>query len=84
MIIIIIRLSLTGCFNLQINGLGIGLADMPLTVFTVSELLYQYLKLTCEKLAKEKKEDDEDDDASSVGSEVAEAEDKEELVCAKA
>lgn len=78
-IVLIFLRALIGDEEREINGLGIGLADMPLTVFTVSELLYQYLKLTCEKLAKEKKEDDEDDDASSVGSEVVEAEDKEEL-----
>ena len=45
---------------------------MPLTTFTVSELLYHYLKLTCEMPVKEKDDgnddDDDDDDASSVSS----------------
>ena len=75
----------------QINGLGIGLADMPLTVFTVSELVYHYLKLTCDKQSKEhgdkrdgnKKDDeqkDDDDDASSVGSAEDKLVDQEEMV----
>ena len=75
----------------QINGLGIGLADMPLTVFTVSELVYHYLKLTCDKQSKEQgdkgdgtKKDDEqkdyDDDASSVGSAEEGQVDQEEMV----
>ena len=45
---------------------------MPLTTFTVSELLYHYLRLTCEMPVKEKDDDndddDDDDDASSVSS----------------
>ena len=55
---------------------------MPLTAFTVSELLYHYIRLTCEKPSKEQKDDDEDDDASSVGSAVVDpVVSQEELVC---
>ena len=53
---------------------------MPLTTFTVSELLYHYLRLTCEKSAKEKKDDEDDDDASSVSSITDDVVDKEEMV----
>lgn len=43
---------------------------MPLTLFTVSDLLYQYLRLTDEKQAKEREGDDDNDDASSIESSV--------------
>ena len=49
----------------QVNGLGLGLADMPLTVFTVSDLVYYYLKFTCEESSTE---NDDNDDSSSIGS----------------
>ncbi len=54
------------------NGLGIGLADMPLTLFTVSELVYYYLKFTCGEQKRssmtEEEVKDDNDDGSSVGS----------------
>ena len=54
------------------NGLGIGLADMPLTLFTVSELVYYYLKFTCSEQKRssttEEEVKDDNDDGSSVGS----------------
>ena len=60
--------------------MGIGLADMPLTTFTVSELLFHYLRLTCEQPVKEKKGDEDDDDASSVSSVADDIVCKEEMV----
>ena len=66
---------------------------MPLTVFTVSELLYHYLRLTCSKPVKEDKANDskdgdegdeeEADDASSVASTNHGFVDEEEMVCKK-
>jgi len=71
-VVLVFLRTLIGEEEREINGLGIGLADMPLTTFTVSELLYHYLKLTCEMPVKEKDDgnddDDDDDDASSVSS----------------
>ncbi|XP_065072272.1 tyrosine-protein kinase BAZ1B-like isoform X2 [Rhopilema esculentum] len=77
-ILLVFLRALIGEEEREINGLGIGLADMPLTVFTVSELLYHYLRLTCSKPAKgnkandskdgDEEDEEEDDDASSVAS----------------
>eukprot|EP00794_Sanderia_malayensis_P016840 gene16840-18539_t len=69
MLLILLR-ALIGEEEREVNGLGIGLADMPITAFTVSDLIFHYLKFTSEEgTGNAEASKDDNDDASSVESE---------------